>query len=211
VSRKDIAFAQGRLEGIRKSGWACGHCGNVYDINVDRCLNQLLDEAIAAVEREEVRHRAGKGNTVSDPETKALPSVALLDSDGPPAPGRHLPDCPCEHGSCCVWMGECVCQCQCDFIGRIEDRVRAEYDPSESDAGASYRAGYDTAVVEFMSNHGDDAMFRLGYGAAMLDFAGDARGESIPPFASAQKLVEDLNEGQCSVLVPSSIELHPFS
>ena len=35
----------------------------------------------------------------------------------------HDPKCPNHQGSCCPWMGDCECQCLCDFIREI----RAEY------------------------------------------------------------------------------------
>ena len=31
----------------------------------------------------------------------------------------HDPLCPNSEGVCCPWMGECNCQCLCDFILRV--------------------------------------------------------------------------------------------
>lgn len=33
----------------------------------------------------------------------------------------HDPKCACFKGSCCPWVGECDCQCMCDFIDSIRD------------------------------------------------------------------------------------------
>lgn len=32
---------------------------------------------------------------------------------------KHHPKCPNFNGPCCPWMGECDCQCKCDFINEI--------------------------------------------------------------------------------------------
>ena len=31
----------------------------------------------------------------------------------------HDPKCPVSQGPCCPWMGDCDCQCLCDFIAEI--------------------------------------------------------------------------------------------
>ena len=36
----------------------------------------------------------------------------------------HDPRCPNANGPCCPWMGECVCQCLCDFIQKIRKDER---------------------------------------------------------------------------------------
>jgi hypothetical protein len=32
---------------------------------------------------------------------------------------KHHPLCPVATKSCCPWMGECDCQCMCDFINKV--------------------------------------------------------------------------------------------
>lgn len=42
----------------------------------------------------------------------------------------HDPLCVVSQGSCCPWMGDCTCQCLCDFINEIrkdQRRKDAEY------------------------------------------------------------------------------------
>lgn len=34
--------------------------------------------------------------------------------------------CPNYKGSCCPWMGECDCQCMCDFITVIRESMKPE-------------------------------------------------------------------------------------
>jgi hypothetical protein len=123
-----------------------------------------------------------------------LPPTGQHADTGALASRSHLADCPCADGPCCPWMGDCTCQCLCEFIARIEDRVRAEYDPSENDADEGYRTGYATAVAEFMSNHGDDATFQLGYKKALLDVIEKARTGPAAAFATVEELMQDLNE-----------------
>ena len=51
----------------------------------------------------------------------------------------HDPKCyvAINGGSCCPWMGQCDCQCMCDWIEEIRNDERA------------------IVVTEFMYNHGD--------------------------------------------------------
>jgi hypothetical protein len=56
VSKKTVAYAQGRVHGIIESGWTCGDCGNVYDAGVDFCPNRLLDDAKVGLCKEQVLH-----------------------------------------------------------------------------------------------------------------------------------------------------------
>lgn len=65
----------------------------------------------------------------------------------------HDPKCyvAINGGSCCPWMPSCDCQCMCDWINEIREDERA------------------IVVSEFMSNHGDEATFQLGYAAALED------------------------------------------
>lgn len=233
MSKKDIAYAKGRVDGIRESGWQCGDCGNFYDASVDHCPNRLLDEAVVTVHREQARHDARKADrsqrtgqpaqfgyrapertadgkviivgpygTREEAEAAAdgLPIVELPPRSGEdgaemgdfgPVPRPHRTGCPCEDGPCCPWMGNCDCQCMCDVIAPIEDRVRAE--AVDTDASAAFRAGYETAVSEFMSDHGDDAAFQLGYQQAVLDITEKARNESGDTFATVEALMKDLN------------------
>lgn len=121
-----------------------------------------------------------------------LPIIEMAPEEA--VPGVHLFGCPNFDGPCCPWMGECDCQCMCDFIAQIVEWVRAEYDPSESDADEGYRRGYTAAVEEFMSNHGDDATFKLGYKKALLDITEKARNEQGATFATVKDLMKDLNE-----------------
>jgi len=37
----------------------------------------------------------------------------------------HDKFCPVYEGSCCPWMGNCVCQCNCDDIAAIREDERA--------------------------------------------------------------------------------------
>ena len=37
---------------------------------------------------------------------------------------RHDPRCPNYNGSCCPWMGDCTCQCMCDWIAEIRSDYR---------------------------------------------------------------------------------------
>jgi hypothetical protein len=57
VSKKAIAYAQGRVQGVIESGWTCGDCGNVYDAAVESCPNRLLDDARVNLRKEEALHR----------------------------------------------------------------------------------------------------------------------------------------------------------
>jgi hypothetical protein len=57
MSAKEISFAHGRIQGITESGWACGDCGNFYDAGVDHCPNRILDEARAALRKEQALAR----------------------------------------------------------------------------------------------------------------------------------------------------------
>ena len=36
----------------------------------------------------------------------------------------HDPVCPVSEGSCCPWMGDCDCQCLCDWIARVREDER---------------------------------------------------------------------------------------
>lgn len=117
------------------------------------------------------------------------------------APGEgprraHLGGCPCENGSCCPWMGDCTCQCMCDLIAQVEDRVRAEYDPSENDAAEGYRKGYATAAAECESGHGDTAAFLAGYRQALADVATRVRARQTADTAAVIELVEELDREQ---------------
>jgi hypothetical protein len=31
----------------------------------------------------------------------------------------HDPLCPNASGSCCPWIGECACQCECEFAAKV--------------------------------------------------------------------------------------------
>ena len=120
MSKKELAKAQGRLEGIQASGWECGDCGNMYDSHVDCCPNELLDRALLEVRRlERAVTSADASSTSSDqhPDKRSAAKVRR----------NHPPECPCTAGSCCPWMGECTCQCICDIIQTVEARVRDEY------------------------------------------------------------------------------------
>jgi len=232
VSKNNIAFAKGRAQGIRESGWTCGDCGNLYDASVDCCPNRLLDEAGVALTSEVASHVARKrspkstigvdntfGYRAADrtPDGKVIvvgpfdtreeaeqaaagqPIVELpgtlsnRDADEPER-HRHLVDCPCEHVPCCPWMGECTCQCLCDFIALIEERVRSEYDPSENDANEGYRTGYATAVAEYLSNQDNDAAYKLGYDQALQDNESKPKASQSATFATVEELMNDLHE-----------------
>lgn len=42
---------------------------------------------------------------------------------------EHDSLCPVRDGSCCPWMGDCVCQCLCEFINEIrKDQQRKDAD-----------------------------------------------------------------------------------
>jgi hypothetical protein len=56
VSKKTIAYAKGRLQGIIESGWTCGDCGNTYDASVAHCPNRLLDDAQVTLRQERALH-----------------------------------------------------------------------------------------------------------------------------------------------------------
>ena len=160
-----------------------------------RAAERAPDDKVIVVgpfDTREEAENAGGGQPVVEMSAASAP-----DGDHVDAPTRtHLIGCPCEDGPCCPWMGECACQCLCDFIAQIEERVRAEYDPSENDADEGYRTGYATAVAEFMSNHGDDATFKLGYRKAMMDITEKACQEQGAVFATVDALMKDLTEGQ---------------
>lgn len=231
MSKKDVAFAKGRVQGIRESGWTCGDCGNLYDASADYCPNRLLDEAVAVSLREETNYLARKRSAASTdkagtafgfrtahrtPEGKVVivgpfdsreeaekaaagqPIVQLPEASSSWATEamelrRHLVDCPCEHGACCPWMGDCTCQCLCDFIARIEDRVRDEYAPSENDANEGYRTGYATAVAEYLANHDNDAAYKLGYEQALRDNEIKAQADQGETSATVDEAVSDVN------------------
>ena len=36
----------------------------------------------------------------------------------------HDPMCPNNSASCCPWMGDCNCDCQCNFIVRVREDER---------------------------------------------------------------------------------------
>lgn len=148
-------YEQGRLDGIRASGWTCGDCGNEYDATVEGCPNTLLDNALAAVPlSEKATPRGGSHQNYGylaperTPEGKAIvvgpfgsrqeaeekangnPIVTMPGVSAgltePERDSRHLGNCPCEFGSCCSWIENCDCQCMCDLIALVEERVRAE-------------------------------------------------------------------------------------
>lgn len=216
MSKKRLAFAEGRVEGIRESGWHCGDCGNFYDATVDGCPNRLLDEALVNLYcqqklpkrktgvqerntqqapgnlfgyRSQQRTPDGKVIVVGPFDTReeaeqaaaGNPIVAMGAGEADRAPAHedaqqeHLGGCPCAEGPCCQWMGECVCQCMCDFIASIEDRVRAE-PASGSTTGGS--------------------LLRLGYEQALRDVAEKARLESEVAREIVESLVAKLSFGQ---------------
>lgn len=39
---------------------------------------------------------------------------------------EHDVMCPNHEGSCCPWMGDCDCQCMCDFISSIRESMKPE-------------------------------------------------------------------------------------
>ena len=223
VSKKQLAFAQGRVEGVRESGWQCGDCGNFYDATVDYCPNRLLDQALLDQSRAEQvrqgRKRArdafgylapertadGKAIVVGPFETRAeaeaaaegnpivdMPGYVPVEDVPYGASGRreHLGGCPCEEGSCCPWMGDCDCQCRCDLIAAVEQRVRAE-----SDSSGAYQRGYDAAVSEFAAEHAAGGrLLRVGYEQALKDVVDKAAGSPEGALEVAQGLLEELGK-----------------
>ena len=172
---KKSAYRQGLLDGIVRSGWTCGDCGNTYDATVDSCPNRLLDLAIVEAHRrtghpveqptvatgtagpdtdtsgdsgpgtvyeylEPERNEDGHHVVIGPYETRAqaeqaaegrtvVPMSVNTDDDSTLTAGAdhgHFPECPNAHGSCCPWMGDCTCQCLCDLIGRVQQRVTGD-------------------------------------------------------------------------------------
>lgn len=105
----------------------------------------------------------------------------------PAEPGPHILECPSSAVEC---TGEyCDCDephlCVCVYLRAYETRMLAMAEApskgtlprnaavaqaiSRAAQAEAFRDGHAAAVVEFMTNHGDDATFLLGYRQALLD------------------------------------------
>lgn len=79
----------------------------------------------------------------------------------------HDKFCPVYEGSCCPWMGNCVCQCNCDDIAAIrkDERAAALRDAVEAVKALEpllevdkYSGGYDCCGCGTLYDLYDDAM-----------------------------------------------------
>lgn len=52
MSGRKVAYAQGFVDGLRKSGWDCPDCGNWYEASVEECPNREMDEATTTLRHE---------------------------------------------------------------------------------------------------------------------------------------------------------------
>lgn len=76
-----------------------------------------------------------------DNTTAATPADVSLD-------GRHDPLCPVYGGPCCPWMGDCDCQCLCDFLHQVRTHERARWNSGHwsEDWHRGYAQGIDDAL-----------------------------------------------------------------
>lgn len=102
--KNNSMYALGFVEGLIAGSWKCYDCGNTYEVSVDECPNRELDQANA-----DLRSAKYKESFVED-ETEEKDSS-----------NTHHPLCPNYEGTCCPWMGDCDCQCLCDFINKIKE------------------------------------------------------------------------------------------
>jgi hypothetical protein len=48
-----------------------------------------------------------------------------------PENSKHDRLCPNFTGPCCPWVGDCTCQCMCDFINEVRDDERSHTQPQK--------------------------------------------------------------------------------
>lgn len=127
TSDTSISYARGVLDGVQKSTWVCGDCGNTYDAAVQYCPNVALDHAYVLVRLAETlaaKDDAPAGTAQAPSPTPHNPTMAP-DPKDPSGTGKHDPKCACAQGSCCSWISNCTCQCMCDVIADIRADERA--------------------------------------------------------------------------------------
>lgn len=103
--KNNSTYALGFVEGLIAGSWKCYDCGNIYGVSVDECPNRELDQANADLRSAKYKEVLVKDESEEDEDSS----------------NTHHPLCPNHEGTCCPWMGDCDCQCLCDFINKIKD------------------------------------------------------------------------------------------
>ena len=170
-------------------------CCNAGDECDHACICQALDDC---TERLEAQHcldllrvqrdwlHIGYEAALHDAAASTVPPVET-GNHLPAEPGPHVLECPSNAVKC---IGEyCDCDdphlCVCVYLRAYETRMLATVEAPSKDTlprdeavtqasiragqAEAFREGHATAVVEFMTNHGDDATFQMAYRQALLD------------------------------------------
>jgi hypothetical protein len=68
--------------------------------------------------------------------------------EGVPTSPAHDLLCPVHAGSCCPWMGDCDCQCACDFLHKVRTNERNRWNTGywSEDWHRGYAQGIDDAL-----------------------------------------------------------------